>query len=81
MTVVPTEASATLERELKGRDEMDQMETMVISDVSEKPEEGHMRAADIVEWHVPTDADDTMDGALDGCGGCGCGCGGCSITL
>lgn len=58
---------------------MDQVETLVQD--SEKPEEGYIKASDIVEWHVQSDTDDLVEGAFDGCGGCGCGCGGCSISL
>ena len=60
---------------------MDHIEALVISNTAEKPEEGYLRASDIVEWHVQSDMEDLTEGSLDGCGSCGCGCGGCTITL
>ena len=55
---------------------MDQIETLMLSDGAEKPEEGYIKASDIVEWHVQADPAESMEGASEGCG-----CGGCSITL
>ena len=79
MTVVGADVSATMKRKLNGRVEMEQIESLLLSDDTAsngvKPEEGYSRADHIVEWHVQTDADDMAEGGLDGCGCGGCGCG------